>query len=252
MMNTYKVRSLTMKKMQNYIPLSMLVVGAFATQTGCVDAGETLRILRNQAPDPNCEVPTGEEASFLSSGIIDVAASSGYIFTPLVESRAVEDDATDRRTFLDGAVVKLKFADEFFDAGTLTRLEEEGLSYFTQPFTGSIASNSTAALKFEIVPKRLLEEMQANLGDGEITRITAEIELRGSIDGGDVNSPTYNYPIEVCNGCLSNDLGLCADLATDEIRTGGACQEKQDGVVDCCTDAVGEQVCPAVAPDLEQ
>ncbi len=236
-----------MKKMQNYIPLSMLVVGAFATQTGCVDAGETLRILRNQEPGASCVVPTDEGAAFLSSGLIDVTADSGYLFTPLVESRAVGDAETDRRVFLEGAVVRLRFAEDFFDDATLTRLEDDGLSYFTQPFSGSIASNGSAALKFEIIPKAVLEEMQSGLAAGEVTRVTAEIEMRGTIDGDDVTSPAYNYPVEVCNGCLNRTIGSCDTIDEEDVQTGGVCQEKQDGVIDCCTAGDGSLVCPAVA-----
>lgn len=241
-----------MKKMQNYIPLSMLVVSAFATQSGCVDAGETLRILRNQEPTGLCVVADDESSAFLSSGLIDTTADTGYIFTPLVENRAVGDVETDRRVFIDGAVVRLKFATDFFDAATLTRLETEGLSYFTQPFSGSIVSNGLGAFKFEIIPRVVLEEMQGNLPAGEFTRITAEIEMRGTIDGKDVTSPAFIYPIEVCNGCLVQDLGLCAELTTEEIQIGGACQERQDGYIDCCTDLEGEEQCPAVAPDPQQ
>lgn len=241
-----------MKKMQNYIPLSMLVVSAFAIQSGCVDAGETLRILRNQEPTGLCVVADDESSAFLSSGLIDVTADTGYIFTPLVENRAVGDVETDRRVFIDGAVVRLRFAQDFFDDATINRLEAEGLSYFTQPFSGSIVSNGFGAFRFEIIPRVVLEEMQGNLGAGEFTRITAEVEMRGTIDGKDVTSPTFNYPIEVCNGCLTRDLGPCAALTTDDIQTGGACQEKQDGFVDCCTGTDNSLVCPAVAPDPQQ
>ena len=250
MMNTYKARSLMMTKMQNYIPLSMLVVGVFATQTGCVDAGETLRILRNQAPSEGCVIPTGESDQFLSSGIIDTDANGGYLFTPLIESRAVGNNETDRRIFLKSAVVRLRFEDDFFDDATLNRLEDEGLTRFSQPVSGSIPANGSSTLAFELISKQLLVEMAAAVGDG-VTRVTADVEIRGTVDGGDVASPTFSYPVEVCTGCLTRNLGACTDVDDSSVQTGGVCQPLQDGFVDCCTAADDSLVCPAVASSAE-
>ncbi|MCP4446158.1 MAG: hypothetical protein GY811_12550 [Myxococcales bacterium] len=239
-----------MKKLQNYIPLSMLVMGAFASQTGCVDAADPLLILRNQAPGDSCTISDDVSADHLSSGRIDVLQIDevdGYLFTPLVENRAVWSERADRLAFFEAAVVRLKFADDFFSAGELSTLKADGLSHFTQPFSGSIAAEGQSHFIFEIIPKAMLEEMEGKLADDDSTRVTAEIEIRGSIEGSDVSSPTFTYPIVVCKGCLTNVLGACDELSDEEIRPGGSCQIHQDGYVDCCTSDDGLE-CPAVAP----
>lgn len=240
-----------MKKMQNYIPLSMLVVGAFSTLPSCVDAGESLRILRNQAPEDGCSVPGDQGAAFLSQGIIDVGADTGYIFTPLVENRAVANGSTDRRVFVDAAVVRLSFDDRTLNAATISAIEAANLDFFRQPFSGSIEAGGTGAFAFEVISKQALDLISDGLLD-TTTRVTAEIEIRGEVDGSDVASPTFTYPIEVCNGCLTNDLGSCSALPNVEIRTGGTCQTQQDGFVDCCTNSAGTSVCPAVEEVAEE
>ncbi len=240
-----------MKTIQS-IPLSMLLLGAVASQTGCVDASGTIRILRNQAPAEGCVVPTAPDALFLSNGIISADdAQFGYLFTPLVESRAVSNNSTDRRVFLNSAVVRLRFADGFFDDATLDQLEESALSYFSQPVSGSIASDGgTAALSFEIISKELLTQMAGVLGEGETTRVIAEVEMRGTVDGNEISSPTFEYPVEVCVGCLRESVGTCIGYEGEAAASAGVCQGGQDGVSTCCTNSSGDLVCPAVAEDV--
>jgi len=251
-MKTYKARSLIMKKMQNYIPWSVLVLGALTTQSGCVDAGETLRILRNQEPSGACEVSDSAGDAFLSSGIIDVQASAGYLFTPLVENRAVASGVNERLVFVDAAIVDLKFANGFYSDAEVSALDAAGLAKFRQPFSGSIPAGGVSSFAFEVIPKDMLDDMASKLAEGEITRVIADVEIRGTLDGADVASPTFTYPIEVCNGCLTQVIGTCDALPAGDVQIGGACQELQDGVLECCTGADGSLVCPAVATEPTQ
>ncbi len=236
--------------MKNYTLLAALAA-AFTTQAGCVDAGESLRILRNQAPTEGCTV-SPSSVEFLPSGVIDVAANNGYLFTPIVENRATASEPGQRLAFVDGADVNLKFTEGFYDAGRITSLADEGLSRFHQPFSGSIDAGGSSTFLFEVITWPMLQDMAPKLAAGESTRVTVEVEIKGTIDGSSVGSPTFTYPIVVCNGCLSNVLGSCASVTQVDIRTGGMCQTLQDGVEDCCTDTGGGLVCPAVAPAGEQ
>ncbi len=237
-----------MKK--NYTLLAILAA-AFTTQAGCVDAGESLRILRNQSPTEGCTIsPTSTE--FLPSGVIDVAANNGYLFTPIVENRATATEPGQRLAFVDGADVRLKFTEGFYDAARITSLADEGLSRFHQPFSGSIDAGGVSTFLFEVIPWPMLQDMAPKLAPQESTRVTVEVEIKGTIDGSGVGSPTFTYPIVVCNGCLTNVLGSCATLPEVDISTGGMCQTLQDGVADCCTRSDGDLACPAVAPAGEQ
>ena len=233
-----------MKKLQNYIPLSLLVAGAFATQTGCVDAADSLRILNNQAPGANCVLSATKTGTFVSFGRIDVAATSGYLFSPIVENRTTGDQTTDRKAFVSGAIVTLKFADDFSD------LESGDLASFRQPFSGSIDSGSTTSFGFEVISTELLQEMAGRLGAGEVTRVFAEVEIQAEIDGSGVSTPVFTYPIEVSNGLLYENLGSCDALPDIEFEVGGTCQPLQDGFAHCCDDS-GTLVCSGLQPAPE-
>lgn len=232
---------------QRYIPWHLVLGGLVAAQAGCVDAADPLRILRNQSPDPGCIVSDSTSGIFLPRGQIDVAAASGYLFTPVVTNEAESTTTVDRLVFLEGANVDLLFTDpDFYSEGELSTFKDEGLTYFIQPFSGSIEAGGSAGFAFEVIPKALLDNIAGKLGEGESTQIIAAVEMVGEINGNEVSSNVFKYPIQVCNGCLTNVLGSCDALPEGEIRTGGTCQALQDGVVDCCTEADGSLTCPAV------
>ncbi len=59
----------------------------------------------------------------------------------------------------------------------------------------------------------------------------------GDLDGSDVESDPFIYPVEVCNGCMLIDNGDCAGLGDDfeGAQGGNPCNPLQDVPVDCCT-----------------
>ena len=226
---------------------TVLTLGAAA----CTDSGKSVRVLQNQAPEPGCVVPT-DQGAFIPRGRIDTNADSGYLFTPLVQSTVTESEngSTDRVMFIEGADVELSFAPGFFSDAEIGGLESSGLVNFSQAFSGSIFPDGFTSFAFIVVPKPLLDAIGDKLSDGGATVVTASVTVFGELDGGDIESNPFNYPIEVCEGCMLIDNGPCTELPDDfEPLTGGNCQVLQDFPIDCCTSIDGDAVCPAVAED---
>lgn len=213
----------------------------------CVDTGgEPLLILQNSEPGADCQ-PNVSATRFLSSGLIDTGADVGYVFTPLVESLIEEQGNADRRIFISGANVDIRFQGDIFSAGERETMREEALTSFSQSFSASIGPSDRVALAFTVVPKTLLTRMEGKLGDGEFATLFAEVSILGTLGDGDVESNVFTYPIDVCNGCTQNVVGDCSALPEAfTAREGGICQPLQDGFVDCCL-SDGTLICPAVA-----
>lgn len=233
------------------IPLSLILASAFvAPSIGCVDAADTIVILKNQQPGTDCVVTATESAPFFSRGQIDVVDPSqltGYLFTPVIQNLAAFNEGTNTYFFIEGANVDLEFTKDFFSEAEVEQFKTEGNSRFVQEFSGSVAPGAVEVLNFEIVPAAMLTALAAKLQPGDTTRVVAKVEVIGELGGGDTSSQKFSYPIDVCNGCLSNNLGSCDELALDiTVRPGGSCQPLQDGNVDCCT-ADGSLVCPAIS-----
>ena len=62
----------------------------------------------------------------------------------------------------------------------------------------------------------------------------------------DFESPSFRYPVEVCEDCLVTTYPSCGALPTT-IHAGGECNLYQDFALDCCVNSGGETICPAMA-----
>lgn len=231
---------------------------AFAGLAGlgaCVDTGvgAPLRILGNVAPADGCVVDSGS-MTFQDDGVIDASSPFGYVFTPSVRNdlTAAEGEPISPKTiYITHARVQLAFYDPDFEDIT----SDESLLDFRVPIGGSIEPNGgRGGFSFEITPPELLQLIEARLPAPTMdnpfprTAIDAQIQIFGTRGGGggEEDSNVFRYPIEVCIGCLENDMGACMSLpAGFQARTGGACNVLQDGVVDCCDNFM---VCPAAEP----
>jgi hypothetical protein len=211
---------------------------ALARAAGCTtESGESMVILQNQVPEAGCVIPGGATPTFRSRGVIDVESGDGYVFTPVVQSRVEGDD---RLIAVRGADVELTFPEGDFSA-------DEGLTRFSQAFSGTIEPGGSAGFGFIIIPRGLLDRIGDDLGSGGSMQVTAEVVVFGDLNGGDVESVPFIYPVDVCEGCLKIDNGDCGALPEGfEPSQGGECNLLQDAIVDCCT-AGGTEFCPAPA-----
>lgn len=92
-----------------------------------------------------------------------------------------------------------------------------------------------------------------------VTRLTspAQVIVRvvvfGKIDEVDIESPPFDYPVLLCEGCLLANFGSCESLTNDvEIPTGDECGPLQYGTLACCTTAGGGVLCPAQPIEAEE
>lgn len=230
--------------MKNTSTASIIALGFLAL--GCTDAGTSMIIVQNQVPGDGCVISDSLGSNF-PSGIIDVAADRGYIFNPLVENLAAVPAATangTRQIEIQGYEVDIEFVDD-----ALNSTDFGALTSFSRRLSGRIFPGGRAGLSMEVVPKELLDSL--NVGAGDSIDLVAEVKVYGSMDGGDVETSGYAYPVEVCNGCLVVDNGLCTELASGFVaRTGGECNTLQDEVLDCCTKSDNSLLCPAQKEEI--
>jgi hypothetical protein len=226
------------------IRLSCAVVLAAAAMSGCTDAGGSLIIVQNQIPGEGCIIPPAP-AEFRGRGIIDVQATAGYLFTPVVKSLLVANPQSARVVAIQGADVDVTFASSLFSDDEEAALRDDRLTRFSQAVSGSVDPNGTASFGFLVLSTGLLDRIGDKLADGELTQVTVEVVMFGEMDGSDVESNPFSYPIDVCDGCMKIDNGDCANLSSEfEPQPGGECNLLQDVPVDCCT-AGGAERCPA-------
>jgi hypothetical protein len=94
-----------------------------------------------------------------------------------------------------------------------------------------------------VVPRQLAENIR-NLGVlSTVNRFTiiASIRARGDSLVGSVVSDSFHYPIDICDGCLMVDQGVCPVQAA----SGNNCFVGQDTSTGCCTQ-MGQLFCPSL------
>ncbi len=238
-------------------PLLRAVPFAALALTACVEnnADSGFTILRNLAPAEGCVVDP-QATEFRSSGQIEVAAVRGYYLTPVARNDlAVAGSATETQqtVFVEGAQIEIEFYDrDFFTAEEQTQFRTDGLTRFTVPTSGSIdPDGGVATFGFEVVPPALLRAIDAKLPDfvpgaaAPSTLLDVRVQLVGIRAGSSIESNRFRYPVEVCDGCLSDDAGACDALPSDfSGGEGGACNLEQDAVLSCCTEGT-VTICPA-------
>lgn len=227
------------------IPWKLLLAGSLTCQVACTaDGAETLQLLRNQLPADGCVVPIDSTGPFQPRGRIDVSSNQGYRFTPLVQNVAIANENSMRRIFVDGANVDIEFVGA--NAPDPASFQDNYIN-FRSPFSGSIAAEGLTSFDFDIVSRELLADLASAVTPTSSVQLIASVTIVGDLDGDTVESNTFSYPVEICDGCMRNVLGPCLGLSeTLEISGGGACNSNQDGILDCCTAGDGSLTCPAV------
>ena len=231
------------------------------TGTGCLahTGDEGMVVLNNTAiTGMTCALMGTSGQAFQTQGMISVFSPSPYVLTPFIQSRITSTggDDSQRTIELEGARIDLRVAaatvqhpDGTYTSPAITL--SDASSHFAELFSGNLPPMGTANVGFGLVPTTAIGEIRTMAGAGPTDRlnatVTASVVIYGTMGGNEIDSNPFQYPVTVCNNCIVNNLGACLGLTTTMVRTGNPCNPFQDGVVDCCTDAGGGFVCPAVA-----
>lgn len=222
-----------------------LITAILATlAVGCVDDDLSLVILQNQVAGPDCVIDATPTSAFRGRGIIDVQASGGYLFTPVVKNYAVTGGAVteaQRLIQIEGADIELELPDGLDPGGVPIQ--------FSSRFSGTVEPDGgTTSFSFVLLPKELLDALAGQLAaDGsQIVSVKTTVSIFGRMAGSDIKSDPYIYWVDVCNGCMRQNVGSCTDLpAGFTPLTGGECNLLQDVPLECCTSSTDTLVCPA-------
>lgn len=196
--------------------------GVVAAQSGCAENDVSFFIYQVQSPTTSCGYDNNPTGSALREGTWDLALSDGYNFAPLLASQ-IGSRADPMFGRADAQYVQVEgFEVEVHDGspdGVI--LERPYTIYQTTllrpPSLGGTAYNFAV---FQAIPpviaRRLRGEVCANApADGSLTEPSCVvrngrskrliIHLRGfghTIGGYNVETPAFDFPVNVCCGCL--------------------------------------------------
>jgi hypothetical protein len=224
---------------------------------GCADQGdEGMTVINNTAVSgTTCSLTGDTTQPFKSHGQIFALAPTGYVLTPLIQSRVtlgaeVNADELQKTIFLRGADVSLTLKAVSIETNGQYSVTnpETNVGQFSVLFAGALPPEGSVNVGFEVITPAILRTILGmsgvNLSTSSLNaEVLAEVTVRGDLGSDEVVSNVFQYPISVCTDCIVNVVGECPMVGTP--RSGDACNIYQDGVVDCCSEADGSLSCPA-------
>jgi hypothetical protein len=220
-----------MRRKHQLVGTAVGLAAVAALAGGCIaDAGETMVIIQNQVPAEGCVVSSSVSDTYRPFGSLDASGGHGYLFTPVVQSRAetrAGDDPTRRLIAVQGATVRLEA-----QVGTTTFDFQDAPTEFSIPTSGSVPPGGTLGMGFDILLASHAAEIDRRLGDSDEMLILAEVVVFGKLAGSNVESDPFTYPLSACRGCLTSLIDSCLLLP-------GACRPFQDAGLDCSQEPSG-------------
>ncbi len=210
------------------------------------DGGDkTILITNNMAPADMCLLTPSETGPFLAAGTLDLAGSGGYLFFPLIKNLTSSNDGTllSNRTFFAEA-----FRITLSSPDSVTAAAIAGANSYTVRTGFSVApDNALFGATVQVLSFDAAKALATRLAPFERTQIVASVEVIGTLSGDQVSSNVFDFPINVCVGCLVTSLGPCdmLDSAFMPTAKGNFCNPGQDQAVQCCSTPQGN-ICPAI------
>jgi hypothetical protein len=215
-------------------------------------------ILNDQVPSMSggCTIPV-EPTVYQGKGTLDVSIVRGdfdtaYLFFPLIENNlSGTGQANDPNQIqLTGFDVDISQIGETTTAAAQVLAGvDPGLLHFRVPWSGGVSSNGGhVSASVASVPTALALQLASagGLSAGPDLTLNLRVQALGTTNSGrSLTSDPFNFPVEVCNGCLVANVAPCP-FAAAPANPGNTCNPAQDDYVDCCTDN-GTLICPAVA-----
>jgi hypothetical protein len=237
----------------------LAVVTTLLALVGCTDNYSVI-ILRVIDPTDVCLISPSETLS-LGDGFLDVTAelpdgtlNPGYLFTPEIRNLTLAPTVSGTRPgnpnahifFMRGAEVQVLAGPDPASEAAVLALQAANLASRTILTSGTIEPNGTLGTGFLVFDNDMLRAMQGAIPAGTQTQVVVRVVAFGQIDDAEIETPPFDYPVTLCEGCLLFDFGFCEDLPGDiSIPTGGECTPLGDGALACCTTASGIVLCPA-------
>lgn len=206
-------------------------------------------ILHNQEPTAGrCDLATVDTEARIGAGVFDVAIGdrSSYVLTPLVENR------TSDAIVVDHALVQvwMLFDDELGPVNIVCDRGELCSEWEIPLCEGSgcpvLPARETTSFEVPVLPRLvaawIVRELDIALRAGRAPptfELSMRVQLVGDRDGEQVISPVFDYPLDICLGCLVTfPLGTDSPAVPGPDCCGGgfpepACYPGQDEGIDC-------------------
>ena len=195
----------------------ILLIALATALVACEDREVSLQIVQmNRVDTETCRVEVDLEQR-LSVGRVDLAIADSYSIWPIVQNNLLDATAVKELAETDGRIdthdILLKSA--VIEYTALDQITAPLQETVVVPISATVPLETILAMGVEVLstaqlqlirqaPEFLIFDSQNNVRPVRTSaRIIVRLRLRGeTLDGKDIESNEFTFPIEVCNGCL--------------------------------------------------
>jgi hypothetical protein len=218
--------------------------------TGCVDSFGAFYISQAMVADIDCVAPapviggSTTAGAFLGGGVLDVSGKMGYLLFPQLENHLPSSTGAGLES---NNILVREFKVEL-DLSNIPGSYASNLTKFSIPKTAMLApANASVFVLDGVIPDDLVIALSSVVPGGTFrTTIIANLTAAGLRNGDGINSPTFPFPIKVCNGCLIDLRATCPPKSTSGAAAdyySNRCGRPQDSAVTCCPTQGGGIAC---------
>ena len=180
----------------------------------------------------------GAGTSQVASGLLDVTLAqgfhSGYLLFPSALNKQIANAPFNRgietnQVIIDTARIDITPFGGAALSPDCTSFDENVYAY--------VRPAESVAVPVELIPSACVSKLTAP--DGSSVQVS--MQFVGTSNNNTVKSNTMKFTVNLCKGCLQNNVGACCMPAVNF----GLCNPGQDAPIDCCTNGTGQTVCPA-------
>ena len=235
--------------MRNTRTLGRLMIGGLVwlVATACVEETPAIFIVQNNALGDQCEVTNTAAAGVQGSGTMDLTVARSYRMNLFVENLMNESGANSLGTATGGAYEgnRVTFTNAVVSVigppNLVTQLPENQQI----PISGTLEPGGSAVVQLDVIGATLGQQLSAEIPfRGTVVPLRAQVQFTGlTTSGTEVFSNVFNYPLDVCRGCLlefppesvseADPLPNCLATPEDSTELPSDCAAGQDSELDC-------------------
>lgn len=234
--------------------LAIVAGASILSSVGCVGQ-RNFYISGNLSPCANADELKGTGSGsgsssstlVLSSGVLDISAGQGYRLYPQLVNELPKSANADKQPERNRLFLKRFEVD--LDLGQLGGGNvPSALTSFDLPNAATIEPGGKLRAVIKIIPDQLVAMLTipSNVRPIVIANIRAIAEHGAT----DIESREFRYAVELCKGCLIQDIGDCSKLSgqsstqKDQLaQAANACGHPQDDRTVCCRATGGSLRC---------
>jgi hypothetical protein len=217
-----------------------LALGGILSSDACTAPNEqTLVIAAVFPPAPGSTGGTcGVGGSEIASGLLDVTLAqgfhSGYLLFPSALNKQISNASFNRGIETNQIIIDTARIDiTLFGGATLS----SDCTSFDENVYAYVRPAEEVSVPVQLIPSACVAKL--NAPDGSSAQVS--MQFIGTSNNNTVKSNTMKFTVNLCKGCLQNNVGACCAAAANV----GLCNPGQDAPIDCCTNGAGATVCPA-------